>query len=271
MAAPVRIVFLGGLGEIGRNCMAIEQGGADTRKILLIDCGLMFPDADMHGIDLVLPDFTYLRENAIADRRPRRHARPRGSCRRASSSCCATTTASAPARRPLPIYGGGTDARARPATASTKPGCSTGPSMIAVTDGESSRSVRSVVEFIPVTHSVPHAHAIAVHTRAGRHRCTRATTSSTSPRSTAAAPTSPARLNSRSTDGIRVLMADSTNAEEAGHSPSETSVGRRAAGVVRRATATAGSSPPASPATCTASSRSPTPRSPTGASSPPSG
>ena len=64
MAEPVRIVFLGGLGEIGRNCMAIEQGGGGARNILLIDCGLMFPDADMHGIDLVLPDFTYLRENA---------------------------------------------------------------------------------------------------------------------------------------------------------------------------------------------------------------
>ena len=48
MAAPVRIAFLGGLGEIGRNCMVIEQDD----KLLLIDCGLMFPDADMHGIDL---------------------------------------------------------------------------------------------------------------------------------------------------------------------------------------------------------------------------
>ena len=60
MAAPVRIIFLGGLGEIGRNCMAIEQDD----RLLLIDCGLMFPDADMHGIDLVLPDFTFLRDNA---------------------------------------------------------------------------------------------------------------------------------------------------------------------------------------------------------------
>ena len=64
MAEPVRVVFLGGLGEIGRNCMAIEQGTGDRRSIVLIDCGLMFPDADMHGIDLVLPDFTYLREHA---------------------------------------------------------------------------------------------------------------------------------------------------------------------------------------------------------------
>src|SRR5436190_21507231 len=59
MPDAVRIVFLGGLGEIGRNCMAIEQDG----KLLLIDWGLMFPDVDMHGIDLVLPDFTWLREN----------------------------------------------------------------------------------------------------------------------------------------------------------------------------------------------------------------
>ena len=46
-SVPVRIVFLGGLGEIGRNCMAIEQGAADDpdRTIILIDCGLMFPDA----------------------------------------------------------------------------------------------------------------------------------------------------------------------------------------------------------------------------------
>ena len=65
MAESVRIVFLGGLGEIGRNCMAIEYGhDRPDGKILLIDCGLMFPDADMHGIDLVLPDFTYLRANA---------------------------------------------------------------------------------------------------------------------------------------------------------------------------------------------------------------
>ena len=60
MSDSVRIVFLGGLGEIGRNCCCIE---VDDR-ILLVDCGIMFPDADMPGVDLVLPDFTYLRENA---------------------------------------------------------------------------------------------------------------------------------------------------------------------------------------------------------------
>ena len=56
----VRIVFLGGLGEIGRNCFCIEV----EDRILVVDCGIMFPDVDMPGVDLVLPDFTYLRENA---------------------------------------------------------------------------------------------------------------------------------------------------------------------------------------------------------------
>lgn len=54
----LRIVALGGLGEIGMNMMAIEAEG----KILLIDCGLMFPEAHMLGIDLVLPDITSLAE-----------------------------------------------------------------------------------------------------------------------------------------------------------------------------------------------------------------
>ena len=78
VADPVRIVFLGGLGEIGRNCACVEVDG----RIMLLDCGLMFPEADMPGIDLVLPDFTYLRENARSHRRLRRDPRARGSCRR---------------------------------------------------------------------------------------------------------------------------------------------------------------------------------------------
>ena len=50
----VRIGFLGGLGEIGRNCAVIEIDG----ELALLDCGLMFPEADMLGVDLVLPDFS---------------------------------------------------------------------------------------------------------------------------------------------------------------------------------------------------------------------
>ena len=58
--APLRIVALGGLGEIGINCMAYECGD----DLILVDAGLMFPDADMPGIDYVIPDFSWLRERA---------------------------------------------------------------------------------------------------------------------------------------------------------------------------------------------------------------
>ena len=55
----VRIAFLGGLGEIGRNCAWFEMDG----RAVLVDCGLMFPEPEMPGVDLVLPDFTYIIEN----------------------------------------------------------------------------------------------------------------------------------------------------------------------------------------------------------------
>ena len=55
-----RVIFLGGLGEIGRNMLVIETQG----KILVIDTGLSFPNDEMLGVDLVLPDFTYVSERA---------------------------------------------------------------------------------------------------------------------------------------------------------------------------------------------------------------
>ena len=54
----VELTFLGGLGEIGRNCAAIEHDG----KIALIDCGLMFPEEDMLGVDLVFPNWEWLED-----------------------------------------------------------------------------------------------------------------------------------------------------------------------------------------------------------------
>jgi ribonuclease J len=56
----LRVLPLGGLGEIGKNMTVVEYDG----KIVVVDTGLMFPTAEMHGIDLVLPDFSYLRERA---------------------------------------------------------------------------------------------------------------------------------------------------------------------------------------------------------------
>jgi ribonuclease J len=58
MAADLRIVPLGGLGEVGKNMMSIEYG----RNILIVDAGMMFPEADMLGIDYIIPDWSYLRD-----------------------------------------------------------------------------------------------------------------------------------------------------------------------------------------------------------------
>ncbi|MFZ0548392.1 MAG: ribonuclease J [Candidatus Promineifilaceae bacterium] len=59
MSKNLKIIPLGGLGEIGKNMTVYEYG----RNIIVVDCGVMFPENDMYGIDLVLPDFNYLIEN----------------------------------------------------------------------------------------------------------------------------------------------------------------------------------------------------------------
>ncbi len=58
--SKVRVLPLGGLGEIGKNMTVVEHDG----RIVVVDVGLRFPTPEMVGIDLVLPDFTYLRERA---------------------------------------------------------------------------------------------------------------------------------------------------------------------------------------------------------------
>jgi ribonuclease J len=210
MAQPVRIYFLGGLGEIGRNCMVLEQDD----KLMLIDCGLMFPDADMHGIDLVLPDFTFLRENAdrivgcVATHGHEDHVGGLQFLLRELS---------------FPIYGSMVTlglARNRIEEA----GLLKKTDLITVRDGERIKIGPFDVEFLPVTHSVPHAHAVIIHTPQGVIVHSGDFKLDLTPVDDRR--TDLARLGELSkTVGIRLLMCDSTNAEEHGHAPSEKSVG----------------------------------------------
>jgi ribonuclease J len=59
MEKKLRIIPLGGLGEIGKNMTVLEYG----RDMMIVDCGMMFPESDMYGVDLVLPQFDYVVQN----------------------------------------------------------------------------------------------------------------------------------------------------------------------------------------------------------------
>lgn len=59
MAKSVRVIFLGGVGEIGKNMTALEFGD----DIIIVDCGVEFPREDSPGIDAIIPDITYIKEN----------------------------------------------------------------------------------------------------------------------------------------------------------------------------------------------------------------
>ncbi|CAM8637631.1 COG0595 mRNA degradation ribonucleases J1/J2 (metallo-beta-lactamase superfamily) [Acidimicrobiia bacterium] len=206
----VKVTFLGGLGEIGRNCACVEVEG----KIMLIDCGIMFPELDMLGIDLVLPDFTYLRENAdriigcIATHGHEDHVGGLNFLLRELS---------------FPIYGSALTlglARNRIEEA----GLLDRTEFIAVQDGERRRIGPFDIEFIPVTHSVPHGMATAFHTPQGVILHTGDFKLDLTP--VDGRLTDLARIGSiSSNEGIRLLLSDSTNAEEHGHAASETTVG----------------------------------------------
>ncbi|MEY2590268.1 MAG: ribonuclease [Acidimicrobiaceae bacterium] len=211
MANPVSVTFLGGLGEIGRNCACIEVEG----RIMLLDCGLMFPDIDMLGIDLVLPDFTYLRENAdriegcIATHGHEDHVGGLSFLLRELK---------------FPIYGSALTlglARHRIEEA----GLLQRTELIPVADGERRMIGPFDVEFIPVTHSVPHGFATAFHTPQGTILHTGDFKLDLTPVD--------GRLTDLATvgaiskhEGIRLLLSDSTNADQAGHSRSERAVGK---------------------------------------------
>jgi ribonuclease J len=211
LAETVRLVFLGGLGEIGRNCACIEVNG----RILILDCGIMFPDLEMPGVDLVLPDFTYLKDNAD---------RIEGCVLTHGHEDHVGGLSFLLRDVELPLYGSALTlglARNRIEEAGLLGRTEFHP----VQDGERRRIGPFDVEFIPVTHSVPHGFAIAFHTPQGVILHSGDFKLDLTPVDGRA--TDLARIGAiASGEGIRLLLSDSTNAEEAGHTFSERSVGR---------------------------------------------
>jgi ribonuclease J len=210
VADPVRITFLGGLGEIGRNCAVVEQSG----RLVVLDCGIMFPDAEMPGVDLVLPDFTFLRENA--DRidgliLTHGHEDHTGGLSYLLRELKVT------------VYGSELTlglARNRVDEA----GLSKRAKFVRVQDGERLTIGPFDVEMIPVTHSVPHGFAVAFHTAQGIVLHSGDFKLDLTP--VDGRLTDLARIGALADGpGVRLLMADSTNAEEPGHTQSERSVG----------------------------------------------
>ena len=209
MPGAVRVVFLGGLGEIGRNCAVIEHDG----RLCILDCGVMFPDPEMPGVDLVLPDFSYLRENAdrveaiVLTHGHEDHTGGLGFLLR---------------EVPAPVYGSALTlglARSRIDDAGLS-----GVELVPVRDGERRQVGPFDLEFIPVTHSVPEGFATAFHTPQGVILHSGDFKLDLTP--VDGRRTDLARIGALAAgEGIRLLLADSTNAEEPGYTRSERSVG----------------------------------------------
>jgi ribonuclease J len=213
-----RVVFLGGLGEIGRNCACIEVAG----RILILDCGLLFPDQDMPGIDLVLPDFTYLLENA---------ERVEGAVLSHGHEDHIGGLPFLLRNLSFPIYGSALSlnlARGRIEEA----GMLGRTRLVPVRDGERRMIGPFDVEFIPVTHSVPHGFATAYRTPDGVILHSGDFKIDLTP--VDGRRTDLARIgNIAESEGIRLLLSDSTNAEEPGHTRSESEVGQVLRGILR--------------------------------------
>lgn len=213
MAEPTtRITFLGGLGEIGRNCAAVEVEG----RLLVLDVGLMFPGPDMPGVDLVLPQLAWLRERAgdlegvILTHGHEDHTgglafllRELGDVR-------------------LPVYGSEltlqmASGRLEEAEVLDRA------VMTPVGDGER-RTVGPVeCTFVPVTHSVPHGFAVAFHTPAGT--ILHSGDFKLDPTPVDGRLTDFGLLEALASGGVDLFLSDSTNADEPGSTASESTVG----------------------------------------------
>src|ERR1700727_2286636 len=215
MSGQLRVLPLGGLGEIGKNMMVLEYEG----RIVVVDTGLRFPTTDMLGIDLVLPDFTYLRERAAAIDAiviTHGHEDHLGALPWVLRELRAADPGFAPA-----IYGG--PLTIAMAHSKLDEHNIRDANLQDVVTGEQLTAGPFTLEMIHMTHSIPDSCAVAVGTDLGAVLLTGDYKFDQTP--VDGSPADIARLAELGSDGVLLLCGDSTNADRAGFSPSGRGVG----------------------------------------------
>ena len=205
----LRIIPVGGLGEVGKNMIAYEY----DRQILVVDAGLMFPDNDMLGIDYIIPDFQYLRDNVSHVQGifiTHGHEDHIGAIQHLLEAV------------PAPVY-------ATPLTRGlievklARNGLAGKADLRTVQAGKTVRVGPFQVETFHVCHSIPDAIGLGITTPAGLAIHTGDYKFDQTPVDNW--PTDFGKLAEFSVRGVDVLLADSTNAERPGWTPSERVIG----------------------------------------------
>ena len=204
MAEKLKIIPLGGLDEIGKNITVLEYG----KDMIIVDCGLGFPDEDMYGVDLVIPDFSYLVQNKRKVKGlfvTHGHEDHIGSIPYLMKEL------------PCPVHGTAmTNGLIKLKLEEHK--IADKVKLMTHKPGEMVKAGCFTVEFIHVNHSIADAVAFAIHTPVG----TVVMTGDFKIDPTAAdGMIDLARLGELGNEGVLALLADSTNVERAGYTPSE--------------------------------------------------
>ena len=205
----LRIIPLGGLGEIGKNITAIEY----EDEIIVIDCGIAFPDEDMYGIDLVIPDIKYLLDNKD---------KVKGLFLTHGHEDHIGAIPYILKQINMPVYGtkltiGLVESKLKEHDMLSKT------NLIPISPGESIKLNKLIIEFIRVTHSIAESCALAIHTPIGTVLHTGDFKIDYTPIDGKVMDLN--RIAQLGQEGILLLMADSTNVERAGHSLSEKIIG----------------------------------------------